>query len=1156
MPSDQSWSLEGLAPELRALAQEEARRRGMRIEEWLQSLIQDAAVPTLPDPSQGTPAMLSARAGGGPFEAIATRLDDLSQQLAGLNREPDAIRAPVFAAAPAAPPQAINETLTRLDQRLDTLVEQGRSSASELESRIAAVDRALAALDQGHAPAGQTAEPELASPYTAPVDTWALGLDHAVAEITARQQLLDEREAPPPLKQQFAALSRRLEDTDPRAAVSPPMTGAGALHADLRHLGDELRELRRPNSFDHAVEALRQDLAAIGRKLDDAAPRHAIQSIETEVRTLSERVDQGRERGETSPALARIEEVLGQLRNALSHFTPAETLATFREEVRALDRKIEAAASNSADASQNAATLRQLERSVAELGKVASHAASGEALVALAEEVQAIGDKIDRLTAATGRERQEYTSLIDRRFQELASLLDARAQAAFDRAPGNITALVEQIAGKIERVEVGHDQSTMLDAIATQITRLTEHVEASDARFDTLDHFERGLRTMLDSMEGLRAGAASVAEQAVRQAVAEIARQLPAGGPEVADLRQDVDALRQNHMQSDRRTQDTLEAVHDTLERLVDRLAMVETGLRSDRDLTTERGLYFDHLQHRQEPRALEDIETIAAPSLAPSPLLATPQAAQAAALLQGERVGPLSPVDMDALRAPAALERRAIDPNLPADHPLEPGTAAARGRQSASAAERIAASEAALGPAKPALESDSKANFIAAARRAAQAAANMAPPPDAKLESGKSSSSFSAIAKRLAGRRPLMLAFALLIGAGALHIAINGFGVFDEAPASKPTAVATLPAKTKPAAPARHSQTTASQPPPAASVPAPSSPTLPMAVPAPKAEPEPVAASAILPDSMRTEPRTMPAVSPLAISSIQLPGATDVTGSVDRLGSPATPSSGPSSAAPGTPLAAISADLPPSFGKSLRAAAHAGHPAAEYEVATRFAEGRGVTTNFEEAARWFERAASHGLAPAQYRLGSLYEKGQGVKKDIDQARRLYRSASDHGNAKAMHNLAVLYAEGIDGKPDLKLAAEWFRRAATRGIADSQYNLGILYARGLGVEQNLAESYKWFALAAQQGDQDAGKKRDDVATRMDQHALVAARLATQTFVVEQQPDEAVNVRPPAGGWDAAPRAAPTGAPAAPARQKKSAPRPKPALSAPQNIKPS
>ena len=55
-----------------------------------------------------------------------------------------------------------------------------------------------------------------------------------------------------------------------------------------------------------------------------------------------------------------------------------------------------------------------------------------------------------------------------------------------------------------------------------------------------------------------------------------------------------------------------------------------------------------------------------------------------------------------------------------------------------------------------------------------------------------------------------------------------------------------------------------------------------------------------------------------------------------------------------------------------------------------RFAEGRGVPVNLEEAAHWYERAAGKGLAPAQFRYASLLEKGQGVKKDLVQARRLY----------------------------------------------------------------------------------------------------------------------------------------------------------------------
>jgi localization factor PodJL len=123
-----------------------------------------------------------------------------------------------------------------------------------------------------------------------------------------------------------------------------------------------------------------------------------------------------------------------------------------------------------------------------------------------------------------------------------------------------------------------------------------------------------------------------------------------------------------------------------------------------------------------------------------------------------------------------------------------------------------------------------------------------------------------------------------------------------------------------------------------------------------------------------------------------------------------------------------------------------------------------------------------------------------------------------------MHNLAVLDADGGGRGANYKSAAQWFRKAADRGVADSQFNLGILYARGIGVEQNLAESYKWFTLAAAQGDADASGKRDDVAKRLDPQSLAAAKLAIQTFSAEPQPDDAVNVPAPNGGWDSAPQA--------------------------------
>jgi localization factor PodJL len=216
---------------------------------------------------------------------------------------------------------------------------------------------------------------------------------------------------------------------------------------------------------------------------------------------------------------------------------------------------------------------------------------------------------------------------------------------------------------------------------------------------------------------------------------------------------------------------------------------------------------------------------------------------------------------------------------------------------------------------------------------------------------------------------------------------------------------------------------------------------------------------------------------------------------------------------------AVVDDKLPAAIGDpALRAAAMAGNPAAAYEVAMRFAEGRGVAQNQAEEARWLQRAAKQGLAPAQFRLGGLYEKGLGVGRDLAMARDLYLAAARKGNGKAMHNLAVLYAEGVNGPPDYNKAAAWFRKAADHGIRDSQYNLGILYARGIGVERGDVESYKWFALAAKQGDRQAGRKRDEIASRLDPHSLAAVRLAVQEWKPEPQPEDAISVKT-AAAWD-------------------------------------
>ncbi len=165
----------------------------------------------------------------------------------------------------------------------------------------------------------------------------------------------------------------------------------------------------------------------------------------------------------------------------------------------------------------------------------------------------------------------------------------------------------------------------------------------------------------------------------------------------------------------------------------------------------------------------------------------------------------------------------------------------------------------------------------------------------------------------------------------------------------------------------------------------------------------------------------------------------------------------------------------------SLRTAAQQGDPGAQFEVAARFAEGKGMKQDFQQAIVWYSRASQKGFVPAQYRLATLYERGLGTPADVTRAKVWYRRAADQGNVKSMHNLAVLAAGPQQAEPDYATALRWFTEAAERGLADSQFNLGVLTENGLGMAKDQQQAYKWFALAARSGDKDSARRRDQLA---------------------------------------------------------------------------
>ena len=184
-----------------------------------------------------------------------------------------------------------------------------------------------------------------------------------------------------------------------------------------------------------------------------------------------------------------------------------------------------------------------------------------------------------------------------------------------------------------------------------------------------------------------------------------------------------------------------------------------------------------------------------------------------------------------------------------------------------------------------------------------------------------------------------------------------------------------------------------------------------------------------------------------------------------------------------------------------VRAKADQGDPKAELALADLYVVGaseQGLTQDFKEALRWYQKSADQGNAPAANKLGELREAGQGAPPSFTEAEKWYRKAAEAGEASAQYNLAVLYAFGRGVRLNEGEAVRWYRAAAQRGHALAQFNLGQRCVLGKGVSADPVEGFKWLSLAADTIP-DSAKLRDEVKGRMSRDQLAQARQQIAAF---------------------------------------------------------
>jgi localization factor PodJL len=934
------WSVKGIDSEAREAAKHAARRSGMTLGEWLNTVIREQAEDDQPPspPKRQAP-------GRNPMADIQSKLDILSEQLTRMSRRDQDTTAGRYyeRSRPAQPEQSLADILARVE-----------ASERHVAENFAEFGERLETLGDRFAKERFPQEPEDVPGYHS--------LETALRNIVDHIEVSERK-----TRESMKSVQERIDQVA-YAATAP-------IDSD-RLLADAPVIARLENRI--------SDLTSRITGRDDGGRDDLRKLVQSEVSKLSARIDGVKQASEMAAERARqqaqkdLQDTEARMQDSFGSAHVVGELGHLRAEMESLGQRVD-------DLKAEAASENDLRSLRVVIEQLSARVAQGPDLRPLAD--------------------------LDRRLTEITRWLE---QGRGDHVGNQIADLEQRVFELDKRIAESMRQDNASQAwagVEREFAGLSERLGTTEQQLQHIQTLEQSIHQLYQSVEQNRNWAQDVAEDAANRMASRLIQDWPGkvqamgSSPELRALEDALAAVRSNYETSDQRNQETLGAVHETLEQIVNKLTELE--------------------QLRGEPMAAAQAEPV---------LTADAEIPPAADAQQ-------SWPDLTSEQRPAAFAP--LDP--PSPPPVE--------------------------PVAPVIQDD----FIAAARRAAQAAAQQTPGPSAAGLLGrqrpttdskpKASSRFS-LRFRRREKPPLQAgslapaAPAKASGGSRRRLILIGLVVLTLASVVAYTSYIKKPADEAPATPPAVEQT------------------------------KPKGSSGVLQEMGNTVASSLGTV--LAKSDAVFGSGNfasslpiDVTTKVNDVTTTANE------------VAINDADaLPAGIGsQSLRQAALDGDANAAFIVGARFAEGRNVPQDYKAAARWYRIAAAKGLAPAQYRLGTLLERGSGMTADLEDARLWYERAAAAGNVRAMHNAAVLFANGEKTKVNYEKAAHWFEEAAAHNLKDSQFNVAVLYERGLGVDQNLGEAFFWYSLAARQNDQDAAAKAKTLETTLPR--AVSAEIKTR-----------------------------------------------------------
>ena len=151
---------------------------------------------------------------------------------------------------------------------------------------------------------------------------------------------------------------------------------------------------------------------------------------------------------------------------------------------------------------------------------------------------------------------------------------------------------------------------------------------------------------------------------------------------------------------------------------------------------------------------------------------------------------------------------------------------------------------------------------------------------------------------------------------------------------------------------------------------------------------------------------------------------------------------------------------------ENLLARAEGGELAAQNSLYVRYAEGRGVAQNKEEALKWLHRAAKQEYGMAYYNLGWEYAYGGLLEKDEQKAVDFFKKAAEKSVLEAYAELGLIYTYGKTVPHDYALARRYYEQAGGNKLGQAQNELATLHYNGQGTPKDDSKAFLYYQFAA------------------------------------------------------------------------------------------